>query len=213
MATTNETCAIDIGIDTNTDSENEKLCLENFYAVGILESIGIIDPAQAVIDEVEHLLLNVQSHTDPVLSYLLSSEKKPRYRERQKALLVEHSPLLAVSHAILLNNLGFEVDVAKNTREAVLKPVEQYAAAFLRDSLPENNAFFLMCFIQKTIPFWKRPLVFNFCSKKQMCIEHHDYLKTFGSKASLRLPVMPSTLLNEVQKAGLLAENFFKKVG
>ncbi len=203
MVTLNDTTAIN-------DTE---LCLSNFYAVGILESLGIIDAPQKVIDEVESLLLMSDSYRDQNLVYLLAEKKRHAYHVRLRALLVEHAPLLAVSHAILLNNIGFEVDVVKNTREAVLKPLPQYSAVFLRDSLPENNSFFLMRFIQKTIPFWKRPLVFNFCSNKQICIEQQAYLKTFGSKASLRLPLMPSTLLNEVQKAGLLIENFFKKTG
>ena len=184
------------------------LCLANFYSVEILESLGIIDPHQSLIDEIEHILL-AQSPSNQML-LPLKEQRRHNTVKPSKVLLVENIPLIAACHSVLLSNADFDVEVVASAHEATSKQLNEYVAIFLRDSSAEKNSFWLMRFIQETLSIDDRPTIFNFCSKSQMSHENKITLKASGSNEILRFPLMFSDLVQKIKRSGLCIENFNK---
>ncbi len=187
---------------------SEDLCFPNFYAVEILESIGIIDPSQEVIDEVEKCLIRSQTFSDLNLIRL----KKIKYSNRFKVLLVENNPFFIISHSLLLTNIGFDVDVAYSNSDASLKSFSEYAAVFIRDAMPEINSGILMHLISELMPAWRKPAIFNICTHEQLSSVNKSYLKEMNCTAILNLPVMFSKLTEEVYKAGFFIGNSNREI-
>src|SRR3989338_3983974 len=115
------------------------------------------------------------------------SEAEPHVPQ-PRILLIDNNPKLIAHYQHLLHKLGFSVDVAKNTSEAIKIPLENYTAILIRDNLPKINAFLVLRFIKAFIPNKSSPLIFAMCSRQDCSIENLAYYFAFGIKDFIKLP-------------------------
>ena len=133
--------------------------LRNYYAVEILDCIGIKNPSQEAIDDVERILQDetMKADSESLHNYLII----PKETEAAlgKALLIEHDPMLLKAHYILLSNAGLSVDTAVTREELISKSTNTYQAVFGRPYEKPLNGWVgskLFMFLPKS----ERPKIF-----------------------------------------------------
>ena len=122
-------------------SQNKKIkherCLTTHYALEILESKGNKNPSQTEIAAIEKNLETFFTNeaSQKNLDYLSFSTVFPK----RKALLIENHALCSYAHSIILENLGFCVELFLDPSFAIKKEFHQYDLVIASAHLPSQN--------------------------------------------------------------------------
>lgn len=183
----------------NSKVRNGNHYIANLYALEILESLGIMQPDQQAVDEIEKLLLAPHESTRLIANSLQLQDLPNKY----KVLLLESEPLLLVAHQALIANLKFDIDIVGNYLQLNLESLPHYKAVFVGGDQAVIDAFLLAKAVAK-LNKSQQPKICVIGQEKAFTPKIVNALAALGIKEILHIPVLFRHLIKVTQNLGIL---------